>query len=140
MILQAFRLLLTLRENFDYASSHCGLWGWTQFTEGLKESDKSEGHFNVIHEENYDNADNNDAAVTGDDKLSEGHADIRHYGERHPSSRCKLNDVDNDDDDDDDNDVRLMMMLTTIMVMMMIFFPTAAWTWHRLLIENNLFK
>ena len=27
--------------------------------------------------------------AAGDDKLSEGHADIRHHGERHPCARCK---------------------------------------------------
>ena len=89
----------------------------------------------VINEDIYENADgydddtDNDAAVTGDDKLSEGHADIRHHGERHPSARCKLDDDDNDDDDDDDDDGDDDDS-----------FFTAAWTWHRLLIVKNLFK
>ena len=27
--------------------------------------------------------------LAGDDKLSKGHADLRHHGERHPRARCK---------------------------------------------------
>ena len=30
-----------------------------------------------------------EGGVAGDDKLSKGHADLRHHGERHPRARCK---------------------------------------------------
>ena len=47
--------------------------------------------------------------AAGDDKLSEGHADIRHHGERHPCARCKAV-------------VIVMAILMVLMLMLMVRF------------------